>query len=174
MSVYDLNHTYYLWEDIKEILSRIDSLYSFENIKDKRFYNSKISIDSDIHWASKDTNEIFNKLIPKFKSIHKDMYSIIEAIFKYKNNGDFSIKILSNKYQYFNEFRLLNNKLKHFTPGSVEINLIQLVMMEGNKQKIDVMCQFKYSNGTFVAIRYSDFIEIFLLFLNDNELISFE
>lgn len=53
------------------------------------------------------------------------------------------------------------------------ITLTSLVMMEGNKSVIDTYCNFEKQDGSFKAVRYPDFIETFLVFLNDYELIKF-
>lgn len=174
MEIYDLNQTYYLWQDIEEVTNQIGLLYSIENENGKRFIKSKTIVNSEHHWTSGECNTAFNKLIPKIKSLHKDMYSLIEAIYKYKNNNLFDRNSLERIYQNFKEFRLLNNQFKHYSSGSIEINVIPLVMMEDGQHVIDVFCNFKQKNGKIIPIRYPDFIETFLLFLRDNELITFK
>lgn len=53
---------------------------------------------------SKESEIAFNKLIPKIKSIHKDMYSLIEAITKYENGGEFDTRLLASRYSNFDVF----------------------------------------------------------------------
>lgn len=173
MQLYDLNQAYYLWEDIKEVIDRIGSLYTIEKVNGQRFIRSTFEIPGKPSMISKENEIAFNKLIPKIKSIHKDMYGLIEAITKYKNDGDFNINSLASRYSNFDEFRHLNNKFKHFDTRGITITLTSLVMMEGNKSVIDAYCNFKKQDGSFKAVRYPDFIETFLVFLNDYELITF-
>jgi len=174
MAIYDLNHAYYLWEDIGETLNTSGLLYSIEQNEGKRFIKSNTKVSGEFHFTSEECQTAFNKLIPKVKSLHKDMYSLIEAITKHKNNNQFHTRQLANKYDNFNEFRQLNNKFKHFTTQEVEIGLTSLVMMEGDYNVIDVYCNFKKKDGSLIPIRYPEFIETFLRFLKDYELISFK
>ncbi|HRP37019.1 MAG: hypothetical protein BGO87_07420 [Flavobacteriia bacterium 40-80] len=172
MNLYDLNQAYYLWEDIKEIIDRIGTLYTIEKVNGQRFIKS-ITETPETTIFSKENEVIFNQLVPKIKSLHKDMYSLIEAITKHKNNGEFNIHMLADRYYNFDEFRHLNNKFKHFDTRGVTITLTSLIMMENNKNIIDVYCNFTKGDGSFKAIRYPDFIETFLAFLVNYELITF-
>lgn len=173
MQIYDLNQAYYLWEDIKEIIDRIGTLYTIEKVNGQRFIKSTTESPGKPTFFSKENEDTFNRLIPKIKSLHRDMYSLIEAITKHKNDGEFKTDTLADKYGNFDEFRHLNNKFKHFDTKGVTITLTSLVMMENNKNIIDVYCNFKKQDGSFKAVRYPDFIETFLVFLNDYELITF-
>lgn len=174
MQIYDLNQAYYLWEDIKEIIDRIGTLYTIEKVNGYRFIKSITEAPGKPAIFSKENEDTFNQLIPKIKSLHRDMYSLIEAITKHKNDGAFNTDTLAAKYSNFNEFRHLNNKFKHFDTKGVTITLTSLVMMgEGQRNIIDVYCNFTRSDGSYKPIRYPDFIETFLVFLNDYELITF-
>ena len=173
MQIYDLNQAYYLWEDIQEIIDRIGSLYTIEKVNNKRFIKSASEVLGKPSMVSKENEIAFNKLIPKLKSLHKDMYSLMEAITKYKNDGEFNINDLASKYNNFDEFRHLNNKFKHFDTKGIAITLTSLVMMESNKSIIDAYCNFKKPDDSFSTIRYPEFIETFLVFLNDYDLIRF-
>ncbi len=174
MAIYNLNEAYYLWEDIEQVLNTIDSLYSIEYSNDKRFIKSKTKISSEFHFTSKECQIAFNKLIPKIKSLHKDMYGLIEAISKHKNNNQFHTRQLADRYDNFNEFRQLNNRFKHFTEQDVKIDLTSLVMIEGKYNIIDVYCNFKKKDKNLIPIRYPEFIETFLTFLASYNLITFK
>lgn len=174
MPIYDLNQTYYLWQDIEDVTNRIGLLYSIEKDNGKRFIKSKTTINSIYHWTSEECNNTFNKLIPKIKSLHKDMYSLIEAVYKYNNDNKFNRIILEKTYQNFEEFRLLNNQFKHYSSGEIEINVMPITTLENGQNVIDICCNFKKNNGKIKPIRYPDFIEMFLLFLKDLGLITFK
>ena len=170
MGIYDLNNTYYLQHDLENVLSRIDSLYKVDFLKGKTVYYPKTLVDNNHHWTSDVCKETFNKLIPIVKSLHKDMYAILETIFK-SNNNEFDKSNLEKKYTYLKEFRLLNNKFKHYNDKEAEINLTELVLMEPKGHLIDIYCNFKYPNK-FEAIRFADFIDIFLRIMEDENILS--
>jgi len=138
MGVYNLKDTNYFGHDLKNIFDRIDSLYSVSFSQTKTLYHPKRLLAAGIFWASKESNEVFNDIIPEVKSLHKDMYALIESIVKAKTKT-FDVKSLAGKYRYFDEFRLLNNLFKHFEPGNVEIDIVQIVIMDGKNQLLEVM-----------------------------------
>lgn len=141
MGIYDLNNIHYLEHDIESILNRIDELYKVEFKKEGTSYYPKTQVDNKHHWTSEVSKETFNKLVPGIKSLHKDMYALLETIFKSKT-GDFKKKQLETKYPNLKEFRLLNNKLKHFNDTEAEINLTKAVIMESHGHLIDIYCYF--------------------------------
>lgn len=169
MGIYDLNNIQYLEHDIENILNRIDNLYKIEFKIEKTSYYPKTLVDKKHHWTSKVCNDTFNKLIPEVKSLHKDMYAFLETIFKSKT-GDFKKLELEKKYPYLKEFRLLNNKLKHYNDTEAEIKLTQIVMIVQHEHLIDIYCNFKY-NDRLESIRFCDFIEIFLKIIEDEKVI---
>lgn len=69
MQIYDLNQAYYLWEDIKEVIDRIGSLYTIEKINNQRFIKSTFEVPGKPCMISKESEIAFNKLIPKIKSL---------------------------------------------------------------------------------------------------------
>ena len=170
MGIYDLNNVYYLEHDIKTIFESIDKLYRVEFKLDKTHLHSKTLIDNSHHWTSDVCKETFNNLVPAIKSLHKDMYALLETIFISKT-GKFNKPALEIKYQYLKEFRLLNNKFKHFNDKEAEINLTEIVLMEPAGHVIDIFCTFIYPSN-FEALRFSTFIEVFLKILEDENIIS--
>jgi hypothetical protein len=169
VGIYDLNNIQYLEHDIKNILNRIDQLYKVEFKKGKTLYYPKTFVDNKYHWTSYVCKDTFNKLIPEVKSLHKDMYAVLETIFKSKT-GNFKKLELEKKYSYLKEFRLLNNKLKHYNDTDAEINLTELVIMEQYGHLIDIYCNFKYKDS-FESLSFCDLIDTFLKIIEDEKVI---
>jgi len=165
MGVYNLGDVFYLSHDLKDILTRIDTLYAISFTASGTMYYPKRVLDSSKHWASADSAQAFNDLMPEVKSLHKDMYAVIESIAK-ANHGEFKPGQFEATYSNFKEFRLLNNKLKHFNDGAVEINVTQVVIMELQKKLIDWYFAFR-SAVDFKSFRYSEFIETFFLIMEE-------
>jgi len=160
MAVYDLNNISFLMHDIEKTLTKINSLYRVTfNETETTYYPKRIANNSK-PWTSTETNEVFNKIIPEVKSLHKDMYSIIESISKAKK-GIFKKEDLEKRFDNFKEFRILNNKFKHFNNQQADINLTQIVVMEHEQHLIDIYVNFKY-NDNFKTCRYCEFIDTFL------------
>ncbi len=170
MSIYDLNNIKYLELDIESILNRIGELYKVDFKKTKTSYYPKTLVDNKHHWTSEICKNTFNKLIPEVKSLHKDMYAVLETIFKSKT-GNFKKFQLERKYPYLKEFRLLNNKFKHYNDTEAGITLTELVIMEQHGHLIDIYCNFKYKDS-FEALRFCDLIDTFLKILEDENVIS--
>jgi len=171
MKIYDINTIdNSLDYDFPFMLENMRTIYWIEFKKYGTTYIPKTLVVN--HWASNASKEAFNKLIPTVKSLIKDMYCIIESVYK-SQTGNFDIRKLSDKYKHLKEFRLLNNKLKHFNDKEAEINLLELVhILPMDKfNLIDVKCTFKYSNYIEV-VGLSDFIEVFLTILEDEKIIS--
>lgn len=171
MGIYDLNNIHYLQHDIESIFNKIDELYKVDFQNDRTIFQPKTIVNNKHHWTSELCKQTFNKLIPLVKSLHKDMYAVLETIFKSKR-GEFNKLSLERKYTYLKEFRLLNNKFKHYNDREAEISLTELVFIEPQGHRIDVFCNFKYKDK-FEGIKYSKLIETFLLILKDEEIISF-
>lgn len=169
MNIYDLNNIRYLEHDIKNILNRIDHLYKVEFKKEKISYYPKTHVDKKHHWTSEECKNTFNKLIPEIKSLHKDMYAFLETIFKSKTGGFKKLK-LEEMYPYLKEFRMFNNKLKHYNDTETVINLTEIVIMKPNGHFIDIYCNFKHKDS-FQALRFCCFIDTFLKIIEDENLI---
>ena len=172
MGIYDLNNIQYLEHDIESILNRINELYKVEFKKEKTSYFPKTLVDTKHHWTSEACKEAFNKLVPGVKSLHKDMYAVLETIFKSKT-GNFNKFQLEIKYPNLKEFRVLNNKLKHFNNTEAEITLTEVVIMEFHAHLIDIYCNFKYKDK-FRALRFCDLIDTFLKIIEDEQIISID
>ena len=81
-----------------------NSLYKVEFTKDKIILHPKTFARKVEHWASDASKNTFNKLIPTVKSLLKDMYSVLENIYK-SQTGEF---------KDLNERKYLNT-LKNFS-----------------------------------------------------------
>jgi hypothetical protein len=164
MAIYNLDDISFLSHDIEKALKKINSLYKVTYNPIGNTYLPKRVADGTNHWASTETQEVFNKIIPEVKSLHKDMYAIIESISKVKK-GQFKKDDLEKRFDNFKEFRLLNNKFKHFNSHQTDITLAQIVVIgEGEQHLIDIYVNFKYPD-TLRPYRYSEFIETFMRIL---------
>jgi hypothetical protein len=172
LGIYDLNNIQYLEHDIESILNKIDELYKVEFKKEGTSYHPRTLVDNKHHWTSEICKEAFNKLIPGIKSLHKDMYAVLETIFRSKT-GDFKKFQLEERYPNLKEFRLLNNKFKHFNNIETEINLTEVVIMESHGHLIDIYCNFQYKDK-LQLLRFCELIDTFLKILEDELVISID
>ncbi len=163
MGVYNLNNPQDLEYDFNEIVNRINLIYEVHIEGGLITTIPKLTDKSNAFWASEENSEHFNRNIPTFKSLHKDMYAYIEAIARIKF-GKYERSYFENKYEDFNEFRELNNFIKHSNPKSVEISFTKIVHM--NPKIFDLMCNFKYPDK-FKCLMYSSFVVMFVTILND-------
>lgn len=167
MPVYSLNNPYYLQIDLKSLIERLGEMYT-SNINDGKLeVRSTIKDESNIHWAKQEHDDYFNLLVPKFKSLHLDMYSFIENVSKTINNN-FPINEYEVRYRCFREFRILNNKYKHYTVQT-EIKLIKIADI--NTKTLDLLCTFDFDSGSTIVL-YSHFVQMFLEILKDLRLIT--
>jgi hypothetical protein len=166
MGIYDLNNSSYLKHDIEDTLSKIDAIYVIKNEDGKPFFVPKTIILKSKSWVSPEAQEAFNKLVPPIKSLTKDMYALLENIFK-SEKGKFDKPQLEKEYPHLKELRLLNNKFKHLNDKESEITLTSLVLMDapfGNL--IDAYINFKYPEK-LVCLRFSDLVLLYLKILED-------
>lgn len=169
IGIYDLNNAFYLTEDIDAILTHVGELYDVNFLKSSNTYIPKTSNNS--HWASQESHQIFNSLVPKFKTITKDMYSVLEGVFTHKY-GKFDKPGLEQKYQYLKELRLFNNKLKHHNNREAEINLLKFASIDNNKHLLDCQITFKYRKAEKIdLIRFVNLIDVFLHILEEENII---
>jgi len=173
-ALYDLNNSYFLYEDIEFILSLISDLYDIQFLKDKTIYTSKTKVSAENHWMSNQSTITFNKIIPKIKALTKDMYSAIENIFKAKH-GEFEKFELEKKYKFLKELRVLNNKFKHYDIRSVEINVTEMVLIGEVEHTIECMVNFKYLKPDLLEVlRFSDLVNIFMSILEEEKIIEID
>ena len=170
MKIYDLDNIEYLKIDINQTLEKIKDLFELNFDNEKIEVVSKLVVDEKYKWFSDECQIAFNEKIPILKSIHKDMYAIIETIIKNKTNS-FDINAFENKYEYFKEFRLFNNKIKHFNNQNAEITLTAIVLNESIGNRIDYYCNFNY-NDSFNALFFTEFIKLFIKLLVDFDIIK--
>jgi len=168
MPIYDLDNINYLEHDLETLLDRLSDIYDIKFIKEKIEIIPKISDISKTFWASEENTIEFNKHVPNYKSLIRDMYAFVEniTVFKLKK---YDYSIFEAKYPNFKEFRLLNNKLKHQEKKSTEISFTKIVLIDQNL--FDLCCNFKYPDKLEVVM-YSKFVIIFLTIIKDFKLIE--
>lgn len=172
LNIYDLNNSSYLYEDIENVINRIGDLYEMQFFKDKVSFISKIKFPKSASWVSDQTSKIFNELIPIFKSIIKDIYSIIEGVFVYKK-GKFDKPLVEKKYKHLSILREFNNKLKHHNNKKVIFNLTSVINI--HPQTIDCWIQYKYeSEDKICSVPLVEFFHVFFMILEDEDIITLE
>lgn len=166
MGVYDFNNPQDLEHDFNDIYNRIKRIYEIDSE-----FNllPKLADESNAFWATEESSQEFNKHVPTFKSLHKDMYAFIETIARLKYNN-YNYADFESKYPDFKEFRHLNNMIKHPKAKEVEISFTQIIYIE--QKQFDLMCNFKYPDN-FKCLLYSSFISQFLEILKDLDIITF-
>ena len=127
IGIYDLNNLAFLESDFADIFKRIEILYDATFLNGEVVFESMISVGIKHHWTAEECRKEFNAIIATVKCLTKDMYSIVEAVIR-NDTKQFEISILEAKYLHFKEFRLLNNKFKHFNDTSVEITLTSIAI----------------------------------------------
>lgn len=179
MAIYNLDDRRYLSIDIDAIIKRLSHQFIIKKIDGEITVTSNIRLEDKTYWASQESADSFNFNIPEIKSLHNDMYRLVENLFKvlYPQQAKRFKVVLEDKYEIFKHFRILNNKFKHYLNDGEydEIALIQLVEinLERTNQRVGLLCQFK--KGKDLALyNYTDFVKFFYLFLLDNKLISLE
>ena len=137
-------------------------------------YIPKTIVPKEIHWVSDKSIEIFNKSIPKIKSITKDMYSIIEGIYKARK-GKFDKIDLEVQFPNLKELRIFNNKLKHHENREFEVDFIRIAILIESGHLIDYHLQFKKINTNELnLVRFADLIDVFLKILETEDIITIE
>ena len=173
-ALYDLNNSFFLYEDIDFILNQISELYEVQFYTDKPVYSSMNKISSENYWISSPVTEAFNKNIPKIKALTKDMYSSIENIFKAKH-GSFEKFELEKRYRFLKELRVLNNKFKHYENKGVDVNVTEMVLIGEPEHTIECVINFKYSKKEqFEVLRFSDLINVFITILEEEQIITID
>lgn len=174
MNIYNLNDVFSLENDINYIISMINDMYDPTYSYPKSKYCSKIVVDNNHSWVSEEAENIFNQNIPKIKTIHTAMYPIIEHIYKAKY-GKFTPIELEKEYSSFKHFRLLNNKFKHLTVPSVEIDIMSVVKINGGSSTHIIEIFFQFKRGDKIELyNYTDFIDLFFQILIDKGMIQFK
>lgn len=170
--VYDLDVDIFLKEDIEFVLKKIYEIYFFEKIDGRIVFNSIVELPFEVNMFSQDAHGHFNKLVPKIKSLHNDMYRVLESVYNIKNETEFNWKALNKRYPRMQNFTYLNNKFKHYRnkPG-MKITLTCMILNNGKNQKVDIACNFT-QNGVFECVFYSEFVNLFLKYLEDNGIIE--
>jgi hypothetical protein len=173
-AIYDLNNSYFLYEDIDILLDEISDFYDIKFGLDKIEYLPKTIVSNEFHWMSNESAKAFNKLVPKFKSLVKDMYSIIEGVYKSKR-GEFKKLELEKEFKHLKALRIFNNKIKHHNDNEAEINLTELVITTNEGNLIDCYINFKYlKTGEFEVLRFSDLIDVFINILEGEKIITID
>lgn len=170
MHIYNLDDASFFQHDLEEIFDRIGNIYEIDFKSEPFIFKSKINLGKDVFWASAESAQAFNIMVPVIKSLIKDIYSIIESLHvSYK--GKFDKPEAEQKYPRLKELRLLNNKLKHFKTKEAEIALISVVHIY--EHKMDFMIQFRYSHGLEVTT-LGDLIRPFFLIMEEIKAITID
>ena len=174
LPVYDLNNSYFLYGDIEMTLDQISELFEIDFQKGKNVYKSKIVVSKEHSWISNECTSEFNKMIPKIKSITKDMYSLIEGIYKYKD-GKFDKPEKEKKNPYLKELRILNNKFKHHDNREANILLTQISNITDNGTGIDCYIRFEYlKTKENITILFCNLVNVFIQILEKENIIDIE
>jgi hypothetical protein len=170
--IYDLDNSYFLYEDIEDVFDLITNMYDLKFDANSIIYKPKTILSKEHHWTSNNSAELFNKLIPKIKSLTKDMYTIIEGIHLSKR-GEFKKLELEKEYTHLKEFRIFNNKLKHHKNREAKISITKLSTISEKGNFIDCYIQFVYiKTDTMVTLMFTDFINVFFKILESEEIIT--
>ncbi len=173
MNIYDLNQPYYLTHDIEDVLNKINLLYNVQIGDSDNEFVPKTVVDKKLSWISPECETAFNKIVPTIKTLTKDMYSILESIYK-SRKGTFDKLKLEEKYSSLKELRLLNNKFKHYFDTEPKISLIALTLLEPVGHRVDVMIQYQYKNGKNDSLRFCELVKCFLLILEEFKIVNIE
>ncbi|MEO6832219.1 MAG: hypothetical protein ABI378_07465 [Chitinophagaceae bacterium] len=114
--------------------------------------------DMENFWASNENTAEFNHLIPSFKSLHRDMYSFIESLCRLRD-GSYDYLAFENRFEYYKQFRELNNKFKHPEKKSIQVVLTKVVMIFDST--FELYCNFIYDRTDNIYVPYSGFIILF-------------
>lgn len=171
MSIYSLKQGYYLYHDVEFVLNQIGELYKVDIKDGKATAESIMELDQKNHFASPESKDRFNAIVPKIKALHTSMYHLLESIYRATDNKVFDTATIEKRFPDFKYFRMLNNKIKHF--NEADIDLIEVVLIEDTKQIIEVGCQYKI-DGSWEIKYYSQFIVLVLEILKDLNIVSFD
>lgn len=169
---YNLDNVVFLERDIKMVFNRLDNLYEINAEDGQLAIAPKVKYDASKFAWGQEAADKFNNMIPEIKSIHKDMYSIIEAIYKNNPRKQDDVKELEKKYPKLRLFRLLNNKFKHFdtTKAYDQIRVLHTAVPE--REAVEVWIQF--IKGEHIDhVLYPEFIVLFFKVLWDYNVIRF-
>ena len=170
MSIYSLKEGYYLFHDVDFVLNQIGELYKVDVKAGKATVVSIMELDKKNHFASQESKDKFNAIIPKIKALHTSMYHLLENICRATDNQVFNTNAIENQFPDFRYFRMLNNKIKHF--NDADIDLIEVVLMDGTKQIIEIGCQYKIGDSWEIKY-YAQFILLVLEILKELNIVSF-
>lgn len=172
INIYDLNNSYYLYEDIEHTIDKIGELFEIEFFKTKINFVSKMNFPENAFWFSDEVIQKFNEKIPTIKSIIKDIYATIEGIFVAKN-GKFDKIGLEKKYPDLKILREFNNKIKHHNNKNITFNITSIVNIQS--KTFDCMIQYQFEESSQIEIvLLSKLFELFFLILEDEDLISID
>ena len=172
LSIYDLNNSYYLYEDIENIISRIGYLYEIDFQKDNIKFTSKVKFSENVSLISEEATNVFNESVPVIKSLVRDIYAIIENVFVAKY-GKFNKLKVEKSYIYLKELREFNNKLKHHNDKNVIFNLVSIINVYD--KTFDYMIQYKYENEEKISImNLFDFFQLYFVIMEAEMIIEID
>lgn len=161
MNVYTLSEYAYLRYDLDNILSEIGEFYEVRAVNGCLACEPLIRPPHDAHWASELSREHFNTLVPKIKSMHKDMYALLEAVAKHELKKGSVSAAFELMDPMFTPFRHLNNQFKHFSKDRADIDLISLAYIS-DKHDARIEPMFTIDGELFP---YQKFVIMFLSLL---------
>ena len=172
LNIYDLNNSYYLYEDVEHTIDAIGSLFEINFFRSKIEFISKINYPEDAFGISDEVTKKFNAQVPVIKGIIKDIYSLVEGIFVDKS-GKFDKSGLEGKYPDLKVLREFNNKLKHHNNKHITFNIVSIINIQS--RTLDCMVQYKYDKESKIEIiPLYNFFELFFLILEDEDIISID
>lgn len=172
INIYDLNNSYYLYEDVEHTIDQIGELFEVVFLKNRIEFISKIKYPENAFWVSDEVMQIFNSKIPKIKSIIKDIYATIEGIYVAKQ-GRFDKPKVEKKYLDLNILRELNNKIKHHNTKSITFNITSMINI--NDKTLDCLIQYKFEKENQIkTILLTKLFELFFIILEDEEVITID
>jgi hypothetical protein len=172
MPVYDLHNPVDLQNDLNHIIKRLNGIYNINMDAKPIEIVPKLQDTSNTFWASEENAIEFNKLIPEFKNLHKDMYSFIESFTSLATKKKYDYEPFEKKHINFKEFRLLNNMFKHPDKKAHTITFLKINHIDG--KLFDLGCNFHFKDGSFKCIFYAEFVQLFLKILVDWKAIKWE
>ena len=170
MSIYSLKEGYYLYHDVEFVLNQIGEFYEVDVKDNKATAVSIMELAKKNHFASPESKDRFNAIVPKIKTLHTSMYHLLESIYRATDNKVFDTVAIEKRFPDFKYFRMLNNKIKHF--NEADIDFIEVVLMNGTKSIIEIGCQYKIGESWEIKY-YAQFIVLFFEILKELNIVTF-
>ena len=102
MSIYSLKQGYYLYHDVEFVLNQIGELYKVDIKDNKATAVSIMEHDKKDHFASQESKDRFNAIVPKIKALHTSMYHLPESIYRATDNTVFDTTTIEKRFLILN------------------------------------------------------------------------